>query len=247
MTGGRVTSIWRHPIKSHGREALDAISLIKGQTMPGDRVWGVAHDRSDVDGSAWASCRNFSRCSEAPSLQAIHAETHDDGRLTLRHPDLSPLTFDPETEPQAIIDWAGTLIPPGKRPSARLVRAQAAGFTDSDFPSVTLCNSSSHRAVEQRAGQDLSIHRWRGNIWLEGLGPWEEFEWMDGEVQIGDAVFRVRERTDRCPTTMANPETGERDVDTLAALRHWGHMDFSVRAEVIQSGTLRVGDGVSLL
>ena len=38
---------------------------------------------------------------------------------------------------------------------------------------------------------------------------------------------------------MANPETGRRDVDTLAALRAWEHQDFGVYAAVTSGGTLR--------
>ncbi len=40
---GQVTQIWRHPIKSHGRETLQEVTVIPGQTMPGDRVWAVDH------------------------------------------------------------------------------------------------------------------------------------------------------------------------------------------------------------
>jgi len=39
-----VSDIFRHPVKSHGREALSAVTLAAGKTMPWDRVWAVAHD-----------------------------------------------------------------------------------------------------------------------------------------------------------------------------------------------------------
>jgi uncharacterized protein YcbX len=57
----------------------------------------------------------------------------------------------------------------------------------------------------------------------------------------------VRERTDRCVATTANPDNGLRDVDTLGALRHWGHQDFSVRTEVVQAGSVRPGDNVEVI
>ena len=104
-----------------------------------------------------------------------------------------------------------------------------------------------HRAVEQRLGKPLSIHRWRGNIWLDCEAPWEEFDWMDRDVQIGECILTVRERTDRCMATAANPKTGKRDADTLGALEHWGHQDFSVRAEVKQGGLIRKGDTLVVL
>ena len=96
-------------------------------------------------------------------------------------------------------------------------------------------------------GHPLSIHRWRGNIWFDNVAAWEEFDWMGQHVQLGAAVFHIRERTDRCLATTANPETGLRDTDTLGALKQWGHVDFSVRAEVIRGGAVSVGDTVQVL
>jgi uncharacterized protein YcbX len=240
-----VTEIWRHPIKSHGREPLMAVTLEPGKAMPLDRLWAVAHERSKVGGSVWAPCGNFCRVAKLPSLMAITAR-HDptSGRITLHHPDQNTLTFDPETEGDLFITWTKALAPDDALQPTRLVKAQAQAFTDSDFPSVTLCNHASHRAVEQRVGRPLSHLRWRGNIWIDGLAPWEEFDWDDREIRIGDSVLRVRERTDRCKSTHSNPETGLRDADVLGALASWGHQDFSVRAEVIQGGEIKAGDEV---
>lgn len=67
-------------------------------------------------------------------------------------------------------------------------------------------------------------------------------------MQIGEAVFAVRERVARCLATTANPETGERDADTLKTLKeNWGHQDFSIYAEVVRSGGIRLGDAVKVL
>ncbi|WP_164661603.1 MOSC domain-containing protein [Tropicibacter sp. Alg240-R139] len=244
---GFVTSLWRYPIKSHGREAVQQAGFNPGQTMPGDRVWAVAHEQSKADGSEWVPCANFSRVSKVAQLMAITCRLLDDERIVLSHPTRPELEFDPKTETQAFLDWVKPLMPEDRAASARLVRVPGRGMTDSDFPSVTLCNMASHRAVERKVERDLSIHRWRGNIWFDQVPEWQEFDWMGRDVQIGDVVFRVKEPTDRCMATTANPETGIRDTDTLGALTHWGHQDFTVRAEVIQGGQLSVGDKVTLL
>lgn len=247
MTGA-VTSLWRHPVKSHGREKIAAVTLAPGRTMPGDRVWAVAHETSAADDGAWAACVNFSRVSKAPELMAITARLDDkSGRVTLCHPRRPELSFDPETEQAAFLSWVAPLMPANRAASARLVRVPGRGMTDSDFPSLTICNMASHRAVEQRLGRPLSIHRWRGNIWVDGIAPWEEFDWLDREVRIGAAVLFVRERTDRCSATAANPDTGRRDADTLGTLSHWGHQDFGMRAEVMRGGRIRTGDPVRAL
>lgn len=247
MTGS-VTSLWRHPIKSHGRESQRAVTLIAGQTMPGDRIWAVAHEMSKADNSGWSRCVNFSRGAKAPQLAAINAHLDEaSSRVTLSHPDRPDLTFDPDGDISEFLEWVRPLMPPNRAASARMVRVPGRGMTDSDFPSVTLCSMASHRAVEQQIGHGLSIDRWRGNIWFDGLPAWQEFDWIGQEIQIGEVILRGRERTDRCEATTANPETGKRDADTLAALNHWGHRDFSIRTEVIRGGNIRIGDTVTPL
>lgn len=241
---GRVTNLWRHPIKSHGREEMKKTSLIAGQTMPGDRVWAVAHEHSKADGSQWEPCANFSRVSKAPQLMAITSQSHDDGQITLSHPARADLTFDPRCDQNLFLDWVRPLMPESRAASARLVQVPGRGMTDSDFPSITLCNAASHRAVERQIGHSLSPLRWRGNIWFDGLPEWEEFNWIGHRLRIGTAEFVVRERTDRCLATTANPATGERDTDTLGALDHWNHQDFSVRAECTTSGEIEIGDRI---
>ena len=241
-----VTEIWRHPIKSHGREKLESVTLAAGQAMPLDRHWAVSHERSNVDGKEWASCGHFCRVAKLPSLMAITSDFDaTSGQMTLRHPNADSLVFNPDTDETVFLDWINALIPEDTLRPARLIKAQAQAFTDSDFPSITLCNHSSHRAVEQRTGRPLSHLRWRGNIWIDGLAPWEEFDWDGRDVRVGDTVLRVKERTDRCKSTHSNPKTGLRDADVLGALDSWGHQDFSVRAEVVNGGVINIGDEVT--
>lgn len=242
---GRITDILRYPIKSHGREAVARVTLTAGQTLPWDRHWAVAHEASEADGTEWARCGNFTRGAKVPELQAMEARLDEaSATVTLAHPDLGELSFRPDAEGPRLIDWTRPLMPENRAVSDRVLRAQARGMTDSDFPSVTLCNRSSHRAVEQKIGHGLSIHRWRGNFWCDGLAPWEEFDWIDRDVRIGGAVVVPRERTARCLMTHANPDTGQRDADILGTLETWDHRDFSVMAEVVESGDVAVGDEI---
>ncbi|WP_424831534.1 MOSC domain-containing protein [Ruegeria sp.] len=243
---GTVSALWRHPIKSHGREALDQVTVNPGQTMPGDRVWAIAHEASKIDGTEWAPCANFSRGAKAPKLMAIAAEL-DGNQVKLSHPDRPDLSFEPDTQQDVFLDWVQPLMPEDRAASARIVRVPGRGMTDSDYPSISLCNMASHRAVEQQLGKSLSPVRWRGNIWFEGLPLWEEFDWLGRDIQIGEAVLHVRERITRCLATTANPETGERDADTLGALNSWDHQDFGVYAEVIRGGEIRLDDEVRVL
>ena len=241
-----VRAIWRHPIKAHGRESLTQVELLEGQTMPWDRAFAVAHELSDADGSAWAHCRKFTRASAVPSVQAINAQVDGaTGQLTLSHPALDDLTFDPDQEQDAFLTWVRTIMPVAKPQSVRLVRSQAQGMTDTNYPSVSLINLASHAAVAALTSPDLSILRWRCNIHMDGLEAWEEFDWVGKTIRAGQAELRIEEPIERCEVPAANPETGAQDTDIVGTLmRGFGHMNFGISAVVTKSGALAVGDVV---
>ena len=97
-------------------------------------------------------------------------------------------------------------------------------------------------------GQPLSIHRWRGNLWVDGFAPWVEFSWIGRQLQVGETRLEVRERVGRCKATCANPATGEIDTDTLRALREVvGEQDFGVFGVVVNGGAITPGDKVELI
>jgi uncharacterized protein YcbX len=243
-----ISSIWRHPIKAHGREALTSVALKSGESLPWDRVWAVAHEASKAKEGEWARCGNFNRAAGVPTLLAITAELDEATQtITLRHPDRPDLTFRPDDAPQVLVQWTKPMVPSGRAQPSHIMRLDKHGYPDSAYPSVSLATTASHKAVEQQLGRNLSIHRWRSNIWVDGQAPWVEFDWVGKDIAIGGAILRVKEPATRCMSTAANPDTGQRDVDTLGALQHFGHQDFSVLAEVIQDGTIAIGDSLQVL
>ena len=247
-----VTELYRHPVKSHGREALSQVRLIAGKTMPWDRVWAVAHEMAKFDDAnpAWAHCVNFSRGAKAPELMAIDVTVDEaTNRLTFTHPNRDPLTINPDVTAEAaeLIAWVKPLMPADRAQSDRVVRAPDRGMTDTPYPSISINSHASLRAMGQKAGREISPLRWRGNIWLDDLAPWQEFEWIGKEIRIGETLLAVRDPITRCPATTANPETGKRDLDTLGFLNDgWGHQDFGVYVEVIEGGQINTGDPVIL-
>ncbi|MFD1341061.1 MOSC domain-containing protein [Litorisediminicola beolgyonensis] len=240
-----VAHLLRHPIKAVGREEVAETHFAAGSTMPGDRLWAIAHERATEDAvsGAWARCLHFIRGASSPQLMAVSAALSEDGtRVTLTHPGRPEITVDPEADAQKLLDWVTPLVDPDRPTPQAVVRATTRGFTDSSDAGITICNMATHRAVQERVGTPLSIHRWRGNLWLDGLAPWEEFDLVGKRLRVGDAVFEITERTERCRATEANPETGKRDADTLKALRSWGHQDSSVQAMCIAPGRVARGD-----
>lgn len=244
----RLAHIIRHPIKSIGFEELPEATLSPARPLPGDRAWAVAHIAAELPASGWAPKRNFLRGVASAELMAIRAETLADRRLALTHPRAGRLEIDPATDSARLVAWLAPLWPDSRPAPDRLVPAPETGMGDTPDPFVSVLSRVSLRVLEQRMGRALSIHRFRGNLWLDGLAPWEEFDMPGKHLRIGAAVLAVRERITRCQATTANPDTGRFDADTLGALETaWNHSDFGVYAEVIEGGPIRPGDAVEIL
>lgn len=243
----RLAHIYRHPIKAIGLEEVAQITLRTGETLPGDRVWAVEHEASKFDpAEGWGRCMNFVRGASSAQLMAVRIESQD-GSFRLAHPARPELVVDPETAPEALVDWVRPLCNPDRAQPVRVVRATRQGMTDNRNPYLSVLSLASLDAFSQAAGTALARERFRGNLWLEDLSPWEEFDWIGRRLRIGDAVLEVEERIERCVATGVNPDTGVVDTDTLGVLHGgWGHQDFGVFARVIEGGEIRPGDDAVL-
>ncbi len=237
--------IWRYPIKGIGAELLDQVALSEGLPLPLDRAWAVLEDGGDAS-EGWRSCRNFLRGAKGPSLMAVMART-DGGLVHLSHPERPDIAIDPAQDQAALFDWLQPIYPAERKAPAALVQSPPEGMSDAPFASISILNPSSLRALGQKIGQTLDVRRFRGNLIVDGLAPWEEFDLVGKTLAIGDARLEVVERITRCRATEANPETGKRDANTLRALEDgWGHQDFGIYAMVRTGGPIAKGDTVSL-
>lgn len=119
---------------------------------------------------------------------------------------------------------------------------------------VTIVSHGSRRALEEAAGEAVDLRRFRMLLEIDGCEPHEEDGWEGSLVRIGDVVLRMGGPVARCAMTTRDPETGERDLDTLRFIRGYrgqrdtdGAILFGVYADVEQPGTVRTGDRVELL
>jgi uncharacterized protein YcbX len=246
---GRVAQLVRHPIKSAGYEPVAEAALTEGAAFPFDRVWAVAHAAARLsDPPTWAAKLQFLRGWGSADLMAVSCISDPaQGKVTLSHPRRPSASFQPDDPGDAarLIDWLRPLWPANRPEPARVIRVPGQAMTDQDQPLISINSVDSLSDLAGRMGRDLSPHRFRGNIWVEGWVPWAELDLVGREITIGTARLRVEEPIGRCRATGANPETGAQDADTMEALEaHFGHTDFGVFARVISGGRVAVKDEV---
>jgi uncharacterized protein YcbX len=154
-------------------------------------------------------------------------------------------------EPGRIVDgpWARALSEYAGR-ELRLAWTDAPGHAvDRPDGSVSIVSDESVDELARHAGvASADARRFRMLVGVAGGAPHEEDTWVGRDVAVGDAVVRVHEQVARCAITTKNPDTGERDLDTLRVIRAYRGirgtkaLDFGVYGEVVTPGTVRVGD-----
>jgi len=125
-----------------------------------------------------------------------------------------------------------------------------------DVRPVTMVSIESVEELARRGGHDgdLSPARFRMTIELDGASsPHEEDTWRSRRVRLGDATLLIEDPVPRCVVTTLDPATAKRDFPTLKVIKDYrgvsanGDLDFGVYADVIEPGTVRVGDELELL
>ena len=137
----------------------------------------------------------------------------------------------------------------------RLARTDVPGrAVDRLDGSVSIVSDESVDELARQAGVGTAdARRFRMLVGVRGGKPHVEDSWIGREVRVGEAVVRVHEQVARCAITTKNPDTGERDLDTLRVIKTYRgtrgakHLDFGVYGEVVTPGRVRVGDSVEPL
>lgn len=158
--------------------------------------------------------------------------------------------------------WAAALQPFAHGRPLLLVRCDKPAGTriklDESHPRnvVSLVSDGSLRELAAQLGvDDVDGRRFRMLIEVEGATAHEEDTWIGGQVAIGSAVLRITKPDARCAITTQDPDTGERDLDTLRTImRYRGfrandpdkRIDFGVLGEVDVPGQISVGDEVEV-
>lgn len=247
----RLAHLFRHPIKSIGYEELGTASLSEGRGLPLDRVWAISTQEARFDSplTEWAAKRNFVRGVAAPQLMAVQARLSEDGTMVLSHPQRPTLHIHPDL-PQdqlRLIDWISPLWP-ANRPAPRAVERPGVALADMAEPYVSILSLGSLAALSAQAGQQMSPHRFRGNLWVDGWPDWHERNLIGQRLRIGTAELTIAMPITRCRATCANPLSGVADIDTLALLKSLnGDMHFGLYAEVTRAGQIARDDIVEIL
>lgn len=258
-----VAALYRYPVKGFAPEACQALELLPDGRVAGDRVLGFRFADTKEPDEEWSSKHGMLALVNTPGLVRLQVRFDQRaGRLTLRLGEavLAEEGLHPEGRRhlcEAVAGYASSLPQsalrghPERLPLRLVGDGRTPRYHDSPAGGVTLHGRASLQALAAALGrEDLDEARFRSNIAVEGIGPWEEHSWAGRLLRIGAGLFRVQRPAVRCLATHANPETGERDLPVLTTLTSaFGQEQpsFAVVMAALGPAVINVGDTVEPL
>jgi uncharacterized protein YcbX len=252
----KITALYFYPVKS--------LAGIRVETLP----FEAAGPRFDREWMVVNEAGKFITQREHPRMQLVQTSVEEEalilnaGAKRLRVPlrgDRGPLrevevwgSRVPATdEGPAAAEFLADFLAPGLRlvrlsPGGRQEKAKGRPFEVrfADACPFLLCSDASLAELNRRAGQALSLERFRPNIVVDGEAPFAEDTWAN--FLVNTFRFESIRACTRCSVTGVNPLTAERGPEplkTLATFRKNGNkLEFGQYFFSPGSGSLRVGD-----
>jgi uncharacterized protein YcbX len=257
-----VAALFRYPIKGFTREACDALELLPGGRVAGDRVFSLRLPSSGAPDDGWCTKMECVALVNTPGLARLRLEL-DHRSLELRVRLDDALLFEGVLDAAgrdrfaaAVADYLRGLGDEPMAPGADRLRLVGDGVTpryqDREPGYVTLHGRASLADVAEAIGEPwgLAEQRFRSNIAIDGLSPWEEQQLIGRKLRVGQTELEIANPVTRCLATHAHPASGLRDIPVmkkLLELRPTARPTFAVLTTSALGGPIRIGDEVAVL
>tara|TARA_X000001036_G_scaffold264583_1_gene245862 strand:- start:139 stop:924 length:786 start_codon:yes stop_codon:yes gene_type:complete len=257
-----ISSINYCPVKSVSFQTIEKCEIKKNIGITGDRVFAFAKDL-DLDQAKLFEKSPDDRkgkwnkvltLKNSPALNKynffIKAE-----KLTLTLKDQEILTIDINqlSEREALSAKITELENSLKQPIILMKNNNFPFFDTSisnkvDFVnSVSLLNIQSINDFQNKIEEKIEVSRFRGNIYIDGIEPWKEREWIGKIIKINNVSFKVEKNIPRCVAINLKPKTDNSSLNLLQLLKkNYNHFDMGVYLTPLNDGLINISDAIIL-
>ncbi|MFA7309983.1 MAG: hypothetical protein WC050_03715 [Candidatus Paceibacterota bacterium] len=204
MSTGIVRDVYLYPVKGAQPDRVDYLDIDERVGVKNDRHYAIRRVSGDM--STWAPKPAFYVCMNTAQMAAerpvfVGGSNRMGGINELARDYLAGLAKRLNLEDGVKVQEADGSY----------------NLSDTKGNYVSFLNLASVEALSNFAGIHISPHRFRMNVWLTGLEPFEELSWVDvypgfRDIQVGTGRFRVDDACERCAAIEANPLTGTYDI-----------------------------------
>ncbi len=240
----RVEYIYRYPVKGFRAERLERGIITAGAGLAWDRAFAFTSGNlpPPQNNTDWVQARTFIQMTVYPKLAGFSAELDESHNLLhINAPDgQTARTRLNEGEDDAVNALMNQHFTAGAQAPILLHRlANAHGHWDFTDTGVSIINLATVEWLEWVSGLTLSHLRFRGNLYVSGLEPFEEFSLAGKTVRFGSVTMKILRPALRCAATAADPWSGDTSIDLVNILRTYtGHAFCGMYAQAVHGGEI---------
>jgi len=253
MEVGRISAIFRYPVKSMAGELLD-VAKLSWHGIEGDRR--LAFRRlTDKSGFPWLTASKLPQLLLYKPVRLDSNANSKNGELLPTHvctPDGKEYELRSDELREEISSLHGNDV--------ELMNLRHGIFDESPISVISLGTVHSV-ARESGRGVDLcDLRRFRPNVVIEtdSAEPFEEDRWVGRTLMFGEGnsgaapladptpAIGVTMRDERCVMVNFDPDTAERDSEVMKTVVRMNENYAGVYGTVVRAGELRVGQVVTL-
>ncbi len=249
----QIAELYRYPVKGLSPEPLRDTMIRPGECIAFDRAFAIENGRGGFDAAdpRHLPKNKFLMLMSNERLATLTSEFDDETRMLTIKRDGKQVArgcLDQRIGRQLIEQFLSAYMSEEIRGAPKIVTAPGHNFTDVEPKWLSVINLASIRDLERVEQKKVHPLRFRGNIYVDGLEPWQEFDWVGRTLAVnGKAALRCEERITRCAAINVDPDSGARDLAlTRTLMAAFGHMDMGLYASVAEDCRLGRGDTITL-
>jgi uncharacterized protein len=245
MELGRISAIFRYPVKSMAGESLD-VARLSWHGIEGDRR--LAFRRlTDKSGFPWLTASKLPQLLLYKPIGLDSNANSKNGKLLPTHvrtPDGKEYELLSDELREEISNRCGSEV--------ELMNLKHGIFDESPISVISLGTVHSVARESGRGVKSCDLRRFRPNVVIEtnSAEPFAEDRWVGRTLMFGEgnsgAAVRVTMRDERCVMVNLDPDTAERDSEVMKTVVRLNENYAGVYGTVVRAGELRAGQVVIL-
>jgi uncharacterized protein YcbX len=257
-----ISSINYCPVKSVSFQTIENCEIKKDIGIVNDRIFAFAKDLDQEQAKLFEKSPDDRKgkwnkvltLKNSPVLNKYNFIFKDE-KLTLTLQDKEILTIDINQleQREALSNKISELESSLKQPITLMKNHEFPFFDTSisnkvDFVnSVSLINIQSINDFREKIDRKVESSIFRGNIYIDGIEPWKEREWIGKIIKINNVSFQVEKNIPRCVAINLKPQTDDNSFNLLQSLKKtYNHFEMGIYLTALNDGKINIGDTINI-
>ncbi len=257
-----ISSINYCPVKSVSFQKITKCEIKKNIGIISDRIFAFAKDLAPDQARSFeknpedrkGKWNKVLTLKNSPVLNKYNFIFKDE-KLTLTLKDKEILTIDANqfSEREVLSKKISQLEASLKQPIV-LMKNREYPFFDTSISnkvnfvnSVSLLNIQSINDFQKKINRRIETSVFRGNIYVDGIKPWKEREWIGKVIKINNVPFKVEKNIPRCVAINLKPQTDDNSFNLLHSLKkNYNHFEMGIYLTAQDDGEINIGDTINI-